>query len=123
MTTENLTLIDTDILIFILKKNPSALLRSESYLNQFGKLNISELTYYECIRGLASGENSEKRRIFERIINQIEVYSLNKAIYDRAAEIYVTLRKVGTPTGEFDLLIAATALEHNFTLSTNNQKH
>jgi tRNA(fMet)-specific endonuclease VapC len=33
------------------------------------------------------------------------------------------MRKRGKTIGDFDLLIAATALHHNLTLLTNNRKH
>ncbi len=33
------------------------------------------------------------------------------------------MRKRGQTTGDFDLLMAATALRHSLTLLTNNRKH
>ena len=33
------------------------------------------------------------------------------------------LKALGTPIGDFDLLIGATALRHNFTLLSNNRRH
>lgn len=33
------------------------------------------------------------------------------------------LKAMGTPIGDFDLLIGATALRHNFTLLSNNRRH
>lgn len=48
---ESLSLIDTDILIFILKNNSRTIEKSKQYQKKFGQLKISELTYYECLRG------------------------------------------------------------------------
>lgn len=53
----------------------------------------------------------------------MEIYPLNKVIFDKASEIYVKLQSSGFPTGEFDILLAATALTHGFSFSTNNTKH
>ena len=33
------------------------------------------------------------------------------------------LRAAGTPVGDFDILIGATALRHDLTLLTNNRRH
>lgn len=62
-------------------------------------------------------------QIFLKILQSIDVIPLSKNIYDQASNIYATLHKKGTPTGEFDLLIAATAIENNLKLVTNNTKH
>lgn len=61
--------------------------------------------------------------IFLKLINSITVIPLTKNIYSGASDIYVKLQKEGFPTGEFDLLIAATALENKLKIVTNNTKH
>lgn len=119
---ENLTLIDTDILIFILKMNQSAINYSLQYQKKFGKLKISELTYYECLRGLYFSKSTKKIKMFQTIINELEIIYLDKQIYDIASKIYIKLRETGFPTGEFDLLIASTALVNGLKLNTNNTK-
>jgi tRNA(fMet)-specific endonuclease VapC len=45
---------------------------------------------------------------------------MTRPIWLRAAAIRVQLKMRGTPVGPFDLLIAATALEHNLILVTHN---
>jgi tRNA(fMet)-specific endonuclease VapC len=45
---------------------------------------------------------------------------MTRPIWLRAAAIRVQLKKRETPVGPYDLLIAATALEHNLTLVTHN---
>ena len=119
----NLTLIDTDILIFILKNHESAIKHSKAYQENVGSLNISELTYYETLRGYKVGVHDKKIRIFKQLMTHINIHPLNKEIFDKASEIYATLRENGYPTGEFDLLIASTALVNDFKLVTNNTKH
>ena len=119
---DNLTLVDTDILIFILKNQPEAIRQSQKYQEEYGKLKISEITYYECLRGFKTSNSLRKLSLFETLTTQMEVFPLNRKIYGKASEVYVLLRKKGFPTGEFDLLIAATALVNNLRLSTNNTK-
>lgn len=48
---------------------------------------------------------------------------LNDAIMERFAETRALLRKRGQGIADFDLLIAATALHHDFTLLTFNLRH
>ena len=62
-------------------------------------------------------------KLFFELVNEMEIFPLDKVIYNKASEIYAKLREVGFPTGEFDLLIASTALINDFKLTTNNTKH
>jgi len=120
---DNLTLIDTDILIFILKMNETAIKCSREYQAKNGRLKISELTYYECLRGYKSSNSTTKMKLFFELVNEMEIFPLDRAIFNKASEIYAKLREVGFLTGEFDLLIASTALINDFKLITNNTKH
>lgn len=120
---ENLSLIDTDILIFILKNNKSVIEKSLEYQEKFGRLKISDLTFYECQRGYKTSNAIKKLEVFMKLTELMDVIPLSKNIYTTASEIYAKLYKKGFPTGEFDLLIAATALENNLTIVTNNTKH
>ncbi len=48
---------------------------------------------------------------------------LDQAVLEKAGDIYSHLKQTGKIPGEFDILIAATAISNNLTLVTNNQKH
>jgi len=80
-TNDTLTLIDTDILVFILQKNESAIRNSREYQSKHGKLKISELTYYECLRGYKSSKSTKKLQIFNEIIDEMDVFPLDKTIF------------------------------------------
>ncbi len=54
---------------------------------------------------------------------QNEVVGLNDQIIVRAADIYADLQKTGRLIGDADILIAATALENNLPIVTNNENH
>ena len=120
---ENLCLIDTDILIYIIRNNKKVIEKSKQYQEKYGELKISELTYYECMRGYKIINATKKLELFLKLTQMIEIIPLTRKIYNNASEIYAILRKIGCQTGEFDLLIATTALENNLTLVTNNTKH
>ncbi len=53
----------------------------------------------------------------------IDVVYLDNTILTQSAQMYAYLKQQGRSTGEFDLLIAATALVKQMTLITNNERH
>ena len=60
---------------------------------------------------------------FDTFCQNSEVLPLTEAIIDRASGIYADLHRRGQPVGDADILIAATALEHDLVLPTNNENH
>jgi tRNA(fMet)-specific endonuclease VapC len=116
-------LLDTDTLSYLLKQMQPAYDKGCIYLAQTGKFTISCITYYECIRGYHAIGATKKLAVFYELMPLIEVIYLDESILQKAADIYAYLKQQGRPTGEFDLLIGATALVKNMTLTTNNVKH
>jgi len=53
----------------------------------------------------------------------VPVLSVNKAILKRFAQLRGQLRQSGNIIGDFDILIAATALHYDLTLLTQNRRH
>jgi len=51
-----------------------------------------------------------------------ETLPLTQTIIQRFAQIRGELRRKGQIIGDFDILIAATAIQHNLTLVTRNMK-
>ncbi len=120
---EKICLLDTDILSYLLKQMQPAYSSGCQYLAQTGVLIISCMTYYECIRGYQAIGASKKLDVFYELMPLLEVVYLDEPILQKAAEIYAYLKQQGRPTGEFDLLIGATALVKGMTLVTNNERH
>ena len=60
---------------------------------------------------------------FDFLCSQNEVLGLNDKIIVRAAAIYADLYQRGQIVGDADILIAATALENNLPVVTNNESH
>src|SRR5919199_5139866 len=116
-------LIDSDWVVDHLANDPEAnqlLVR----LSDEG-IAISIITYIEIYQGVLRSptprEAGEKLRAF---IDTVSVLSISPAVARRCAHIRETLRKQGKEFRRraFDLLIAATALEHNLTLVTRNRE-
>lgn len=117
------TLLDTDTLSLLHKQYPLVSARATGYINQFGQLTFSELSYYEVTRGLkAAGASSQLAR-FELFCQTERILPFTHAAAIIAAAIWADLKRRGLLIGEIDLLIAATALSEGLAVATHNVAH
>jgi predicted nucleic acid-binding protein len=87
-------------------------------------LAISLITYgeiYEGIYGTRDPRASEQ--VFVRFLRGVEVLPLNRRVMQRFARVRGELRCTGLIIGDFDLLIAATALHYELMVVTRNVRH
>ena len=115
-------LIDTDTLSYFFRNNPDVVEKLDKYLQEFGFVNISVVTYYEVLNGLYFKDAKSQLARFERFVELNQVLPLTDEIAKKAAEIYANLRKKGMTVGHNDMMID-TAIVNNMTLVTNNTKH
>ena len=113
-------LLDTDMLSFYIKQYPKVVAVAQDYLRQYNFFTFSIITRFEILRGIKAKGATTGIKSFDCLCSQIE---LNDNIIVRAADIYADLYKRGQLIGDADILIAATALQHDLTLVTNNQRH
>jgi hypothetical protein len=113
-----LILVDTDVLIWITRKNPQA----STFLDGLNDaLAISDVTYMELIQG---AKNKREAQAIDKTLKNMEVRRL--PIATRISEHAVSLvrRYFHSHSMQLaDALIAATALEHGLVLATGNVKH
>lgn len=114
------SLLDTDVLSGLMRKSPSALNRARIYLADHRQLTISLVTRFEILRGLKAKQATSQLAAFDSFCASNEVLSISDAVIVRAADIYADLHRRGQLIPDADILIAATALEHNLILATNN---
>ncbi|MFN4179589.1 MAG: type II toxin-antitoxin system VapC family toxin [Armatimonadota bacterium] len=120
------SLLDSDTMSEILKgKNSTIMARAALYLRQHAHFTISLITRYEILRGLKVRDAMARMARFEWECQRgrIIVLPLTDAIIVRAAEIYADLYQRSQLISDADILIAATAIEHNLVLVTNNLTH
>ena len=86
---------------------------------------ISVITYAELLYGVQKINNPTKQEKLDGLLRDlhIEILPVTPAIVKRFTTIKLQTEGKGEKLADFDLLIAATALEHNLTLITNNKKH
>lgn len=115
-------LIDTDVVADWLKgiSSAHALLTS---LRPAG-IAVSLITFGEIYEGIYFGANARAHTAgFQQFLRGVTVLPLNRAMLQRFARERGDLRRRGLLIGDFDLLIAATALHHKLTLVTRNVRH
>lgn len=115
-------LLDTNICIYINKRNPPAVLRHFERV-ALTDLAISIVTYMELVFGAKkSQQQARSLAVVERLRSNIVVLPLDVEVANHFAEIKAVLERKGTPMGPFDLLIAAHARSLDLTLVTNNTR-
>ena len=83
-------------------------------------LAISVLVEHELRYGFARNPTVKSWPLIESLLALIPSLPLTRPIANRAADLRSDVAAAGTPIGPYDLLIAATALEHGATLITNS---
>ena len=115
-------LVDSDWVADYLKGRQQAV----DLISRLGEegLAISIITFGEIYEGIYYGGNPrENERGFLQFLRFVDVLPLNRPAMKRFARIRGELRHRGQLISDPDLLIAATALQHDHTLITRNLSH
>jgi tRNA(fMet)-specific endonuclease VapC len=87
-------------------------------------MSVSYITYAELYQGAHYASDPVRSlRVLDEFLEGFELIPLNLEIMQRFAIIRGRLQHQGTPIGEMDLFIAATALHHDLTSVTRNRRH
>jgi tRNA(fMet)-specific endonuclease VapC len=115
-------MLDTNICIYIIKRQPAAVLKH--FLEyQVGDIGISSITLSELRYGVAKSTHREKNtKALDEFIIPLEIVSFDEGAAHVYGEIRAALEKAGTPIGAMDMLIAAHAVSLSISLITNNTR-
>jgi tRNA(fMet)-specific endonuclease VapC len=87
-------------------------------------LGLSVISAAELWEGVYfSRDPKRSQAMLEEFLSGVVILGLDEEICRRFGQLRGSLRKRGQIIGDFDLLIAASALRHQLTLLTNNRKH
>jgi predicted nucleic acid-binding protein len=112
-------LLDTSILIdFYRKKDKSASAFIQIY-NKQTQFVISAITHYE----IYIGTSPDQVVFWNTFFSGITILPVDTEVSKTAVDIYSDLKKKSSLIDIADLLIAATAITHNYPCATLNKKH
>lgn len=87
-------------------------------------LALSIISAAELWEGVYFSRDQKRSQMaLEAFLSGVSIVNLDEEVCKRFGHLRGSMRKRGQVMGDFDLLIAATALRHNLTLLTNNRKH
>ena len=110
--------IDTDIAIDFLRQRDYTRNLLENWAGK-GLLAISTLTHLEIYQGMRTGEESATNSFLDGLVS----VAVDIPIARQAGTMLGALRSKGKTIGIADAIIAATALQFNAPLLTNNIEH
>ena len=114
--------LDTNIISFMLKQN-AGIINSYRKANDEGHIFvIPVIVYYEIRRGLLAVNAISQMEAFEDLCKMFDVVEMSFDGWEKAAQIWSTLRKSGNPLGrdDGDIFIAAQCIVGNYALVTDN---
>lgn len=119
IVTPTIYLIDTNVISEFVKANPDAAVMR--WLQTVELLTISVVTIEEAHFGLSWHPNAAKLALFTATVSSLHaVYPITQAIAQRAGMLRGQLQAQGIKRYAPDMLIAATAIEHDLTIATRN---
>ena len=114
-------LVDSDYVVDYLKGKEAATALLSSL--EGDGLAISLITYGEIYEGIYFGTNQHKHEQgFLNFLRLVVVLPISEPVMQQFAHVRGELRRTGKLIGDFDILVAATAMQHNLTLLTRNLK-
>ncbi|MCW9716655.1 type II toxin-antitoxin system VapC family toxin [Avibacterium sp. 21-594] len=116
-------MLDTNILIYLMKNKPLAVAERVGQLLPSDQLVMSFITYAELLKGANGSLNPQKAlEKISQITQRISVLYPTERICEYYGKLSHRLKKQGTPIGNNDLWIACHALAVNAVLVTHNVK-
>lgn len=116
-------LLDSNIISFYLRGDIAVCNKLNlEYSRSFDYLTFSLFSYFEITSGLRYKDKGNILPVFEELASVSEILSPDIKTMDIASEIYGDLRKRGLLIPVMDIFIAATAIQNDLLLITNNTK-
>ncbi len=117
-------LLDTNILIYLIKHQPPEVAERVNDLPDEDQLCMSFVTYAELLKGAERSVRKQRTlRQLQALVRQVPViYPSGPAICEHYAEQFTKLKVAGTPIGGNDLWIACHGLAENATVVTHNTR-
>ena len=117
-----MAILDSDILIAILKGRSEAIQKITKLEEEGDSLSTTIITAYELLKGAYLSRSSEETLAkVTDAISELQILDLTYNACEEASRIYRDLKKKGLMVGEFDILIAAIARTNDQVLVTRDE--
>ena len=115
-------IVDSDILIYFLKKHPQVTQKFEA--TDPGQIGTTIINYAELLFGAYnSAKVQQNLSSIKSFLETISIINFDKNAGEIFAQLKTNLRKSGKVIADLDLIIASICLSNDFILVTNNTKH
>jgi predicted nucleic acid-binding protein len=103
-------LLDTSFLIDLMNGDADAIEKARELETELVQQRISSMTLFELYYGIARAtESKAEREMVEGVLASKPIHPADTAVMRKAGRIAGELRNEGTPVGDGDVIIAATA--------------
>ena len=114
-------MLDTDIASYLIRgDHPNA---TEKFTELYEDCIMSSITAAELQYGAKKRNNRALTQKVQALCNLVTIIPWNEEAAGSYAKLRVELETAGTPIGNMDMLIAASAIAEEATLVTNNVEH
>ena len=114
-------MLDTNIIIYILKNKPPAV--RKRFNEHLGNLYLSSVVMMELLYGARkSQQKKHNMEAIEDFTSRLDLVNFDGLASDHASDIKFVLESKGRVIGPYDLMIAGHARSRGSTLITNNTK-
>jgi predicted nucleic acid-binding protein len=114
-------LVDTNVVSELMRPRPVAAVAEWAETQE--AMSLSVITFEEILVGLSHRPSPRLSQWFEKFLKaHCEILVVTASIARRCATLRGGFRRAGKQRTQADMLIAATALEHNLALATRNTK-
>lgn len=114
-------MLDTDIASYLIRGNHPGV--TEKFTELYDKCVISSITAAELQYGARKRNNRVLTQKVQAFCNLIPIIPWNEDAASNYAKLRVELETAGTPIGNMDMMIAASAIAEEAVLITNNTGH
>ena len=112
--------IDTSICVGALRRVPDVERRLRGFDPSDLVLSVITVAELRVGAGLVHAPQAARQQV-DAFIGAFDVLAVTREIAERAADVRVDLRRRGIALGDFDLLIAATALTYDYPIITSDR--
>jgi tRNA(fMet)-specific endonuclease VapC len=114
-------MVDTNICIYIMNHYPAKVVNNFKRF-ELGDIGISTISVSELQYGVSKSAHREKNQTrLQEFLAPLEICAYDETAASAYGDIRRYLERIGKLIGPLDMLIAAHALGHDWTLITNNE--